>query len=192
MKVKEMLLAQLERESAGTRKALEAVPEGKNDWKPHSKSMSLGSLASLVASMPSWVPMIVEKNELDLATGEGAPKTVKTNRELLQIHESAMESARKALSKAIDPTTRIVVLTGYGSIATAVDAVRLGAVSYLPKPADADDLIAALTRDENTVPLPPQDFPVAPDFSGITWDERSGVGIQWLNGRPVGAFFPTE
>ena len=102
MKVKEMLLAQLERESAGTRKALEAVPEGKNDWKPHAKSMSLGSLASLVASMPSWVPMIVEKNELDLATGEGAPKTVKSNRELLQIHENAMDSARKALSKATD------------------------------------------------------------------------------------------
>ena len=102
MNFRELLLAQLERESAGTRKALQAVPEGKNDWRPHPKSMPLGSLAALVASMPSWVPMIVEKNELDLATGEGAPKTVKSNRDLLQIHDNAMDSARKALTKATD------------------------------------------------------------------------------------------
>ena len=50
--------------------------------------------------------------------------------------------------KAHDPTTRIVVLTGYGSIATAMDAVRLGASHYLPKPADADDILAAFSRDE--------------------------------------------
>jgi len=45
---------------------------------------------------------------------------------------------------AIDPSTRIVVLTGYGSIATAVDAMRLGAVHYLSKPADADQILAAI------------------------------------------------
>lgn len=49
--------------------------------------------------------------------------------------------------KAIDVTTRIVVLTGYGSIATAIDAVRLGATHYLPKPADADEILAAFDRD---------------------------------------------
>ena len=45
---------------------------------------------------------------------------------------------------AIDPATRVVVLTGYGSIATAIEAVRLGAIDYLTKPADADQIIAAL------------------------------------------------
>lgn len=49
----------------------------------------------------------------------------------------------KAL-KALDPSTEIVVLTGYGSIATAIDAVRLGARDYLTKPADADRIVAAL------------------------------------------------
>lgn len=48
----------------------------------------------------------------------------------------------------IDPSTKIVVLTGYGSIATAVDAVKLGATNYLPKPADADDILAAFERGE--------------------------------------------
>lgn len=45
--------------------------------------------------------------------------------------------------KALDTTTRIVVLTGYGSIATAVQAVKLGAHAYLTKPVDADQIVAA-------------------------------------------------
>jgi len=49
--------------------------------------------------------------------------------------------------KKIDPETRIVVLTGYGSVATAVEAVRLGAMHYLTKPADADEILAAFDRD---------------------------------------------
>lgn len=55
---------------------------------------------------------------------------------------SGTELLRELL--AIDPSTRVVLLTGYGSIATAIDAVRLGAVDYLTKPADADQIIAAL------------------------------------------------
>src|SRR3954467_7024108 len=51
----------------------------------------------------------------------------------------------KALCE-IDPATKSVVLTGYGSIATAIDAVRLGAAYYLSKPADADDIVRALPR----------------------------------------------
>jgi two-component system response regulator RegA len=47
----------------------------------------------------------------------------------------------------VDEATRIVVLTGYGSIATAVEAVKLGATHYLTKPASVDDLIAAFDRD---------------------------------------------
>jgi two-component system, response regulator RegA len=48
--------------------------------------------------------------------------------------------------KAIDATTNIVVLTGYGSIATALEAVRLGAAHYLTKPADVDEILAAFER----------------------------------------------
>ena len=46
--------------------------------------------------------------------------------------------------KGLDPSTVVVVLTGYGSIATAIDAVRLGAAQYLTKPADVDEIVAAL------------------------------------------------
>jgi len=52
----------------------------------------------------------------------------------------------------LDPATAIVVLTGYGSIATALEAVRLGATHYLTKPADADEIIAAFTRDTSEAP----------------------------------------
>lgn len=53
--------------------------------------------------------------------------------------------------KAIDTTTKVVVLTGYGSIANAIDAIQLGATHYLPKPADADDIIRAFERDGSTL-----------------------------------------
>ncbi len=53
------------------------------------------------------------------------------------------------------PDTRAIVLTGYGNIATAVNAVKLGAIDYLAKPADADDVIAALLAQEGCKPEPP-------------------------------------
>jgi two-component system response regulator RegA len=49
--------------------------------------------------------------------------------------------------KALDPTTTIVVLTGYGSIATAVESIKLGAATYLTKPVDADQILAAFNGD---------------------------------------------
>jgi len=56
--------------------------------------------------------------------------------------ESGLELLRELRKQ--DPTTKIVMLTGYGSIATAVQAVQEGAIGYLPKPADADEILAAL------------------------------------------------
>jgi DNA topoisomerase VI subunit B len=73
MKLTEQLLAELEREAAGTRAALQRLPEGHNDWKPHPKSMALGYLASLVATMPAWVVTMVKQDELDLKS-PGAAK----------------------------------------------------------------------------------------------------------------------
>jgi two-component system, response regulator RegA len=58
--------------------------------------------------------------------------------------ESGLDVLKALLAK--DPATRVVMLTGYGSIATAVEAMRLGAVHYLTKPADADQIASALQR----------------------------------------------
>ena len=62
---------------------------------------------------------------------------------------------------------RIVVLTGYGNIATAVAAVKAGAVDYLPKPADADQVAAALLADGASLP-PPPDRPMSADR--VRWE----------------------
>lgn len=65
---------------------------------------------------------------------------------------SGLEVLRALLAK--DPGTRAVMLTGYGSIATAVEAMRLGAVHYLTKPADADQILSALLRGTADTPAP--------------------------------------
>jgi two-component system response regulator RegA len=80
----------------------------------------------------------------------------------------------KAL-KAIDPETKIVVLTGYGSIATAMEAVRLGALNYLSKPADADGILAAFARDEDPDKASSPDHYVAPSLARAEWEHINRV-----------------
>ncbi|MCA9550554.1 MAG: response regulator [Myxococcales bacterium] len=76
---------------------------------------------------------------------------------------------------ALEAGIRVVVLTGYGSIATAVDAVRLGAVNYLPKPADADDILDAFVR----AGAPPLVGPVSahdvPSLARAEWEHINRV-----------------
>jgi two-component system response regulator RegA len=60
---------------------------------------------------------------------------------------------------ALNPTMRIIVLTGYASIATAVEAVKLGAIGYLSKPATADEIEAALKRDRGDSSVVPEGGP---------------------------------
>ena len=66
MTMTDLFLAELERETPRTRRALEQVPEGKPEWVPHPKSMPLGYLAALVATLPSWIVFTVKQDELDI------------------------------------------------------------------------------------------------------------------------------
>ena len=104
MKMTDFFLAQVEREAPRSRRALEAVPEGKNDWKPHEKSMPLGSLANLVATMPTWISMMVGGDELDIAPKEGqpAPQRPETRAALLAAHDKAVADAVAALKGTTD------------------------------------------------------------------------------------------
>ena len=70
------------------------------------------------------------------------------------------------------PDARAIVLTGYGNIATAVTAVKLGAVDYLSKPSDADDIYAALTRAGHQRPIPPEN-PMSADR--VRWEHIQRV-----------------
>jgi two-component system sensor histidine kinase RegB len=71
----------------------------------------------------------------------------------------------------LDATTRVVVLTGYGSIATAVDSVKLGATSYLTKPVDADQILAAFEGTESTE----RSEPTAQPLARVEWEHIQRV-----------------
>lgn len=96
MTIVDLFSAQLEREAAISHRALERVPAGRPDWKPHEKSMPLGYLAMLVATMPSWIAMAVLQDELDIGTG-GGPTMWTSTRELLDAHEASVVRGRDAL-----------------------------------------------------------------------------------------------
>jgi hypothetical protein len=105
MKITELLLAELDREAAGIRKTLERVPEGKNDWKPHEKSMPLGSLATIVANIPAWLDMVVNMDELDINPPGGSkfrPPAWKTRADLIQQFEASLKKGREVLEKTND------------------------------------------------------------------------------------------
>jgi uncharacterized damage-inducible protein DinB len=103
MKLTQLFLAELEREAHRTRRTLEHVPLGKDDWKPHPKSMPLGRLAGLVASMPSWVSLIVNQDELELSppAGSGQYSQPPTDK-LVQTLDKVVAEARDTLSKTND------------------------------------------------------------------------------------------
>jgi uncharacterized damage-inducible protein DinB len=105
MKLTELFLEQLGREAATTRRVLERVPEGRNDWKPHERSMPLGYLAALVATMPGWIAFMITQDQLDVASPGDArfrPQATTVRQELLQMLEDAAASARAALSSTTD------------------------------------------------------------------------------------------
>ena len=101
MQLTELFLGELDREGAITRRTLERVPEGRDGWKPHDKSMPLGRLAGLVAMMPSWITMMIGKDEFDLNPPAGSSSSfqreLKTNKELLQTLDDGIAGARAAL-----------------------------------------------------------------------------------------------
>lgn len=73
----------------------------------------------------------------------------------------------------LDPDVCIVILTGYASIATAVEAIKLGAVHYIAKPADADDVVAAFARTEGDANVPVSDRPLSVDR--LEWEHIQKV-----------------
>ena len=105
MKLTEFLLAELDREVERSRRALEQVPEGRYDWKPHERSMIFGYLANMVATIPSWIAMEISQDELDVAPSDGRKmeqKRMDTSSELLKSLDKAAADARLAFTKTTD------------------------------------------------------------------------------------------
>jgi uncharacterized damage-inducible protein DinB len=105
VKITEALLMELDREADRSRRALEQIPDGKTEWKPHERSMPFGYLASMVATMPSWVAMGITRDELDLKppSGQGFKmEPMHTSADYLKAHDKAVADAKTALAKATD------------------------------------------------------------------------------------------
>jgi uncharacterized damage-inducible protein DinB len=109
MKLTELFLEELRAEAPATRRVLERVPDHRTDWKPHPKSMPMGYLATLVATLPSWVTMSVKQDELDLnpvGQPKPTPPTMATSRELVQAFDEAVAGALAALEGTSDEHLR--------------------------------------------------------------------------------------
>jgi hypothetical protein len=111
----------------------------------------------------SGLPLVMQPVQ---STGSTGPQPRLENLGLIVVH--ALQVAQAAFgacgSTMIQPTPK---LTGYGNIATAVNAVKLGAVDYLSKPADADDVVIALLASAGEAPEPPEN-PMSADR--VRWE----------------------
>ena len=135
--IAELLVTELDQEMAGTRRALERVPEGQNDWKPHEKSMALGYLAGLTATMPGWIVSMVEDPALDLeAPGRYRTIVFESTAELVAAFDREVAAARAALQRARDEhllTTswRLMKADQVLLKSTRYEAVRVSALNHL-------------------------------------------------------------
>jgi uncharacterized damage-inducible protein DinB len=105
MNIKDYLLDELNREVERSRAALEQVPEGKSDWKPHEKSMQFGYLANMVATIPMWITMQINQDELDVAPKDGSRfpmRELKTSAEFIEALDQAAAGARDAFNTTSD------------------------------------------------------------------------------------------
>jgi uncharacterized damage-inducible protein DinB len=105
MKMTELFLGELDREAAVSRRTLAEVPDGHYEWKPHERSMPFGYLATMVATMPSWVAMVIEQDELDIDPPGGSkfkPQELRTAAELMTGLDSSVVRAREVLAATSD------------------------------------------------------------------------------------------
>jgi len=112
----------------------------------------------------------------DPATGQAAARVEPTDCALIDLKMpggSGLDLVRAL--KALHPQAKVIVFTGYGSIATALDAVRLGAAHYLSKPADADEIIAAFDRAAGGGPTCPAAAPDTPSLARAEWEHIDRV-----------------
>jgi uncharacterized damage-inducible protein DinB len=104
MPISELLLTEFDQEMANTRKALERVPADKWDWKPHSKSGSLGWIASHIATLPNFTVTTIKTPEFEI---EGSPRpTVDNPSQLLTVFDDQRQKARDAISDVTDAQLR--------------------------------------------------------------------------------------
>ena len=89
-------------------------------------------------------------------------------------HDSGLEMVKKLIS--LDDNTRIIMLTGFASIATAVEAIKLGAIHYLTKPANADEIVNALHKNQGDSSVVIKETPLS--VKRLEWEHLQTVLMQ--------------
>ncbi len=125
-------------------------------------------MARALASRGCDVRAVATRAEAAAAATEESPELALVDLKLEQ--DNGLDVVKDL--HAIDPTTRIVVLTGYGSIATALESVRLGAANYLTKPVDADQVLAAFEGRMVQPDVPPV---TVPSLARVEWEHIQRV-----------------
>ncbi len=116
----------------------------------------------------------------DLASGMDMAEKIEPEYAVIDLrigYESGLSMA-KTLAE-LDANTRIVMLTGYASIATAVEAIKLGATHYLTKPADADEIVAALHKDSGDDSVEIKEKPLS--VKRLEWEHLQKVLVEHDN-----------
>jgi uncharacterized damage-inducible protein DinB len=101
MSFSKVLLPEFDQEMKNTRRILECVPDGKFDYQPHEKSMTLGRLATHVAEMAGWAKTTMETELLEMDAGF-KPHIATSRVELLQIFDKGVADSREKISAASD------------------------------------------------------------------------------------------
>lgn len=101
MSFSQTLLPEFDEEMKNTRKMLECVPDGKFEYQPHTKSMTLGQLATHVAGLPGWTVITLEQEFLDLPT-DFKPELFASRAELLEKFDAGSAAARAKIAAATD------------------------------------------------------------------------------------------
>ena len=116
MNVITLLVEELDREVKRSRRALEQVPDDKRDWKPHDRSMAFGYLADMVATIPTWITMIIKQDELDVAPKDG-PKGGRPEPTTSAGYIAELDKAAAAAREALAGTTEAHLQTHWKLLA---------------------------------------------------------------------------
>lgn len=95
-----IFIKELEDEAQTTRKMLSRIPDDKYDWQPHPKSMTIRSLASHIAELPSWISMALTTTELDFADNPYKAVPISNTTELMEFFEKSLADGKAHLEKA--------------------------------------------------------------------------------------------